>query len=392
MQSLSKSLSGLTRSGIRWIFDMAVQRKQAFHLEIGDPGFPTPLHIQEAAMKAIRDGHTHYVTHAGMPSLREAILNKVQRENGIRADLEQIGVTPGGVFAVGAAFMAVSQPGDEILLPDPGFPIYFNQAVVIGLKPVYYPLALESGFQPDLASIERLITPKTRALVINSPANPTGVIFPKKTLEALLDLCRRRDIFLISDEVYEKILYEGQHFSPASIDSDGKVITIFSTSKTYAMAGWRIGYYVAPNAVAKVIGRAVETYVSCASSVSQKAAEAALNGPQECVTEMVKAYTDRKEICVNELNKANIDYAKPQGAFYITVGIGNTLQKSYNFCKNMLDATGVATAPGLTFGPGSDSAVRLSFCAAREEVAEGIHRFCDYYRELMSMLCTGGMR
>jgi len=382
MRTVSKNLTSLTRSGIRMILDKAVLLDKAYHLEIGDPGFDTPGHIQQAAIAAIQEGKTHYTTHAGLPSLREAILQKVKRDNGIEAKFEQLGVTPGGVFAVAAAMMAISEHGDEILIPDPGWPNYYTQSVVSGLKPVHYHLRLESNFQPDIPKIEAAITPRTRGIIINSPANPTGAIFSRQTMENLLDMCERHDIYLISDEVYERILYEGRHFSPASLDSDGRVISIYATSKTYAMTGWRIGYYVAPQPVAKAMGRAIESYLSCASSVSQIAAEAALNGPQDCIDAMIQAYRERKDICVKAIEEAKIDYAMPQGAFYLMVGIAETGLGSYDFSTRLLEATGVAVAPGLTFGPHSDRTIRISFCADKAEVEEGIQRMCRFYRQL----------
>ena len=382
MRHISKRLSSLTRSGIRLILDKAVQLEKAYHLEIGDPGFDTPKHIQQAAIGAIQAGQTHYTTHAGMPSLREAILQKVKRENGIDARFEQIGVTPGGVYAVAAAMMAITEHGDEILIPDPGWPNYFTQPTVMGLKPVHYQLRLDANFQPDIEKIEAAITPRTRGIIINSPANPTGTIFDRQTMEDLLNMCRRHDIYLISDEVYECILYEGEHFSPASLDPDGHVITINATSKTYAMTGWRVGYYVAPRPVAKAMGRAIESYLSCASSVSQIAAEAALTGPQGCIAEMLAAYRERKDICVRAIEKAGIEYAVPKGAFYLMVGIAGTGLGSYDFSTQLLDATGVAVAPGLTFGPNSDQTIRISYCADKADVEEGIRRLCAFYQQV----------
>jgi aspartate aminotransferase/aminotransferase len=367
------------------ILDKAVLLEESYHLEIGDPGFDTPEHIQEAAIAAIRGGNTHYTTHAGMPSLREAILEKVMKENNIGAKFEQIGVTPGGVFAVAAAMMAISEKGDEIMIPDPGWPNYHTQSVVIGLKPVYYHLSLDSNFQPDISGIESMISSRTRGIVINSPGNPTGAVFPRQVLQDLLEMCEKHDIYLISDEVYERILYEGEHFSPASLDPDGRVISIFATSKTYAMTGWRIGYYVAPQPVAKAMGRAIESYLSCASSISQVAALAALTGPQDCIAKMVRSYAERKDICVEALEKAGIGYATPQGAFYLMLGIADTGLGSYDFSTQLLDATGVAIAPGLTFGPKSDQIIRISYCANKEDVEEGIRRMCSFYQA-----CTSG--
>ena len=380
MRVLSHSLSSLSRSGIRKIMDMAVQMEDAIHMEVGDPGFDTPAHVQEAAIQAINGGFTHYTMHAGTQSLRELILRKVQEENDINAEYEQVGVTPGGAFAMAAAFMAIAEVGDEVLVPDPGWPFFVNQPLALNLKPVRYHLNRESGFQPDLEEIESLITQRTRALVINSPGNPTGVIFPQETIRALLDLCTRHDIYLISDEVYEKIIFEGEHFSPASFDPNGRVIAVYSVSKTYAMTGWRIGYYVAPTDVARSMGRALETHIACPSSISQKAAEAALKGPQGHILEMVRAYAECKDVCVAALEDAQLDFVHPQGTFFLMVDIKETGMDSYDFSTELLRESGVAVAPGLAFGPYSDNLVRLSFCISKKDVTDGIKRLCNFIK------------
>ena len=378
---MAKSLYTLTRSGIRMIYDLAAEKKDVAHMEIGDPSFDTPSHIKHAAMEAINGNITHYTTHNGMASLREAVLNKVISENGIQAKFEQIGITPGAGFGVAAAIMTAADPGDEILLPDPGYPIYHNQAVVNEIQPVYYPLNFGSGYQPDIEGMEARITPRTKALIINSPGNPTGAVFSEESIRGCLELCRRHRMYLISDEVYEKIIFSGRHISPGAMDDEGLVITIFSTSKTYAMTGWRIGYFVAPEKVAKAMGRATETFVACSSSISQKAAEAALRGPQDCVTKMCETYRELKEICEKSLKKAELKYSPPQGAFYITVDISESGLKSYDFSRRILEEAGVAVAPGLTFGPGSDHIVRLSFCSSKDKVANGIDRFCAFLKK-----------
>ena len=194
--------------------------------------------------------------------------------------------------------MAVSDPGDEILIPDPGWPNYYMQAVAQGLRPVHYPLDAESGYQPDPRRIEPLISLKTRAMVINTPSNPTGAVYSRKTIESLLEIARRYDIYLISDEVYDRIIYEGKHISPAALDPDGRVIAVYGVSKTYAMTGWRIGYFVAPSRIISLMNKVIEPFVSCACTISQKAAEEALLGPQQCVEQMVEVYARRKEIVV----------------------------------------------------------------------------------------------
>jgi len=381
MRTLSKNVEKMPRSGIRVIMDLAAQQKEVFHLELGEPGFATPDHIQEAAVQAMRDGFTKYTANPGLLSLRETILRKVREENGIEAELEQIAVTPGSMFALASALMAVVEPGDEVLIPDPGWPNYYMQAVVMGFKPVFYRLHEESGFQPVAGEIEPLIGPRTRAILVNSPSNPTGAVHTQETVADILDLAVRHDISVISDEVYEKIIFTGGHFSPAKLDSKDRVIAIYGLSKTYAMTGWRVGYYVAPPEIAPQMHKVIEPFVACTPSISQKAAEAALSGSQDCVEEMVRAYRERRDLATETLARERFEFFTPQGAFYMLVRIDKTGMDSYEFAKELVQKTGVAVAPGGTFGPSAAPYVRMSFCAKSEEIEEGLRRFSRFYRE-----------
>lgn len=381
MRTLSKNVERMPRSGIRVIMDLAAQQKEVFHLELGEPGFSTPSHIQEAAMRAMKDGYTKYTPSPGFQSLREIIRQRVEKENNIEAELEQIGVTPGSMFALASALMAVVEPGDDVLIPDPGWPNYYMQAIVMGFNPVFYRLHEETGFQPVAAEIEPLIGPRTRAIVVNSPSNPTGAVYTEETVADILDLAVRRDISIISDEVYEKIIFTGQHFSPAALDRHGRVISIYGLSKTYAMTGWRIGYYVAPRDIAVHMHKVIEPFVACTSSVSQKAAEVALSGPQDCVDEMVRAYRERRDLVTEALAREGFEFFTPDGAFYMLVGIEKTGMDSYAFAKELVQQTGAAVAPGSTFGPSAAPYVRISFCAKPEELEEGLRRFCKFYQE-----------
>jgi len=381
MRPLSTNLTRMPRSGIRVILDMADELVETYHLEIGEPGYQTPAHIQEAACKAMADGFTKYTPSTGLTSLKEAIQNKLVTQNGVQTEHEQIGITPGSVFALSSAMMTVTQPGDEVLISDPAWPNYVMQAIALDLKPVLFPLYSENGYIPRVEDIEPLVTPRTTTIVINTPANPTGAVYSKHAIEDMLELARRYDLYVISDEVYENIIYQDRHVSPLALDPDGRVISIYSLSKTYAMTGWRVGYYCAAPGVAEVIGKCLEPFVSCASSISQKAAEAALCGPQECVREMVDGYARRRELVINHLDQANLKYCKPEGAFYLMVDIGSTGVDSYSLAKDLLMSTGVAVAPGATFGPKSDHLVRLSYCGPVSELEEGIRRFCAYIKE-----------
>jgi aspartate aminotransferase/aminotransferase len=381
MRIISKNLENMPRSGIRVIMDLAAERDEVFHLELGEPGFQTPDHIQEAAIRAMRDGFTKYTANAGLLSLRELVLKKIREENDINADLEQVAVTPGSVFAVASAMMTIAEPGDEVLIPEPGWPNYQMQALSMGLTSIRYQLKAENGYQPDIDEIDALIGPRTRALVVNSPSNPCGTVYSRQTIEQLVDLAVRRDIYIISDEVYERIIFESAHLSPAAIDPDGRVIVIYGFSKSYAMTGFRVGYYVAPKTMVAHMNKALEPYVSCACSISQKAAEAALSGPQDCVDKMVAAYAQRKDIVVNALAGEGLEFSRPLGAFYMLVDIHEAGLDSYAFATELLKETGVAVAPGKTFGSRSDNLIRISFCAETDEIVEGIGRFCEFYRK-----------
>jgi aspartate/methionine/tyrosine aminotransferase len=245
MRPTSSVVAGMRRSGIREVMELAQAIPDAIHLEVGEPGFPTPVHIVEAAHLAAQAGFTKYTASAGMLSLRKLLVGKLKDLNGLEVAPESIVVTPGAVTAIATAIMAVVEPGDEVLLPDPGWPNYQMMVPAAGAVAVLYPLSAENGFTPDLAALDRLVTPRTKAMVINSPGNPTGAVFSRDVVLQLLAFARRHDLYLISDEVYEQMLFEGEHVSPARFDSDGRVVTVSGFSKTYAMTGWRLGYAVA---------------------------------------------------------------------------------------------------------------------------------------------------
>lgn len=379
MKTLSESLNKMPRSGIRVIMDLASEMDDVIHMELGEPGFQTPDHIKEAGCKAIHDGFTKYTANNGLVSLREAVLNKLTG-SGAHVSLEQIGISPGSVFALAQAMMATTNPGDEVLLSDPGWPNYYMQAIAMERKPVFYPLREENGFEPRIDDLEPLITPRTRVLLINTPSNPTGGVYSKETVEKLVEFAKKHDIYIISDEVYNQIIFDGEHHSPLVFDPNGNVISIYGVSKTYSMTGWRVGYYSAPEAVAPQMNKLLEPYVSCAAAVSQKAAEAALNGPQECIAHMVRAYRERRDLVLDALTREGFEFSRPRGAFYLLANISKAGMDSYTFARQLLKETGVAAAPGLTFGQDSDKFIRFSFCTDTDKIREGISRFCSFYK------------
>ncbi len=378
MKPIAPSAEKMPRSGIRVILDLAAQIPDAIHLEIGQPNFPTPAFICDAAYRAIQQGFTGYTANAGLLSLREAIAEKVRRENGLKASPENIVVTTGGMGGLFSTLTTLLAPGDEVLIPDPGFPNYEMMAVLQQAPVVRYPLDAENGFQLRLETLPGLLTSRSKVLMVNSPSNPTGAVISPETMAALLDFARRNDLYLVSDECYEKIIFDAVHFSPGSLDNEGRVVSIFSFSKTYAMTGWRVGFVVAPVEIAAVITKLQEATVSCAASVSQKAAEAALYGSQDCVAEMVSAYRRRRDRALDILRQHGLPYYAPQGAFYMMIDISRCGDDSYQVARQLLLEEKVAVAPGATFGPQGNRYVRISLAADDAKLEEGLERLCRY--------------
>lgn len=381
MKALASSSLSMPRSGIRQIMNLALAMPDALHVEVGEPDFPTPPHIVEAAHRAALDGFTRYTANAGIPSLREALCDKLRRVNGLDVPEDRLTVTHGAVSGLMTVMHALLEPGDEVLVPDPGWPNCSMMALSLGARPVGYRLEPSSGFLPDLDAISQLVTPRTKAILINSPSNPTGAVYPVELVEGMVRLAERHDLWLISDEVYEQIIFEGEHVSPARFDPDGRVISVFSFSKTYSMTGWRVGYVLSPSAITAVINKLQEPFISCASSVSQKAAEAALLGPQECVEEMRAAYHRRRDLLVDLLKEQDLFTYKPQGAFYALVNVSGAGTDTYAFAEALLRERRVAVAPGDTFGATGSGWIRFALCASEDTIqrafaalAEQVHQ------------------
>jgi aspartate aminotransferase len=377
---LSRGASRMPISGIRLIMDMSAKIPDAIHLEVGQPDFRTPPHIIDAAHQAALDGYTGYTPNAGFDSLREACAAKARRDNGLKCDASNVLVTVGSEGAVASAFVALVDAGDEVLVPEPGWTNYAMLTHAREATPVPYPLLEGDGFVPDAQAVAALVTPRTKMLVINTPANPTGAVYPAETVAALVDVAREHDLYVLSDEAYEKLAFGVEHVSPARYDDDGRVVTAFSFSKSYAMTGWRVGYAVAPERIARLMIQLQEPYYSCAPSVSQKAAEAALSGPQDALHQMVAAYAERQRIVLDTLSPDGYVTYTPQGAFYVLVNIRETGLGSYDFATACLEETHVAVAPGATFGDGADGWVRISTATSTDDVREGARRVRDFLR------------
>jgi aspartate aminotransferase len=377
MKSPVPTITALRENAIMAIAALARQRPDCIRLELGEPDFTTPEHIRRAAIDALHEP-IRYGPGAGQPSLRAAVAAKIARINGYAVTPEQVVITTGGTGALFAALATIAGSGDEVLIPDPNWPVYPNMLACIGARPLYYPLRAERGWLPDPAELAALITPRTRALLINTPANPSGAVFPRELIAALLDLCQRADLYLVTDEAYDEMVYDGEHVSPAALaNGDPRVISCYTFSKTYAMTGWRIGYAVAAPELASGITRVVEAYCTNISTIVQRAAEAALTGPQDCVAAMRTAYRGRRDLALALLRQRDVLAHKPGGAFYLLVDISRAGVPVDYFAQRLLEKHNVAVAPGTAFGAAAAQYVRISLASSADELRAGLPRLCE---------------
>lgn len=363
-------------------------RGDVVHLELGEPDAPTPAHIVEAAIVSLRDERQGYGPTTGIPSLRQALAERVARVNHIETTAERIVLSAGGTGALTASLLAICSPGCDVLLPDPAWPGYDAILATAGARAVRYPLLPEDGWQPDLDALDTAITPQTRVILINSPSNPGGAVFSRGTMERIVAIARRHGLWLISDECYDEFVYEGEHVSPATIDRDGRVLTIGTFSKSYAMTGWRIGWVVAPPAAIGAITLAVTAQLNNLPLFVQRAAEAALAGPQDCVRTMAQAYRERRDLAVALLRGYDLLEYVPAGAFYLLARVGGRDDKpaafdSVAFAEALVRERGIAVAPGGAFGSQTADYVRVSLASATEALRTGLEgalAFAGEYR------------
>ena len=370
-------------SGIREIGNEALRTPGAIQLHVGQPNFQTPRHIGEAGKRAIDEGKTFYTHTQGLLSLRAGLVAKLERVNGILVTPDRIATAPGGVGAIAAVFASVLEPGDEVLLPDPGWP---NTRIMLswtGTRGIFYPCPPSGGFLPDLEAIEGLITPRTKLLLINSPNNPTGAVYPRPVIERLIEIAQRHNLWLLSDECYDQILLDGEWTSPASLaPEDPRIASVFTFSKTYAMTGWRLGYVAGSAELLDTVTKVLESNSSCVSTISQVAAEAALDGPQDCVGEMNEAYRRRRDAVVDILREADLFISEPKGAFYCMADVSPSGMSSRDFAFKLLRERGVSVAPGSAFGQVATGAVRISLASSDQDLREGVGRLANYVHEL----------
>jgi aspartate aminotransferase len=356
---------------------LEAQGRSIVHLEIGEPDFDTPAAIRDAAIRAIQEGFTHYGPSAGLTEIRDAIAAHIAKDRGLPTTGEQVVVTPGGKPIITFSILATVDPGDEVIVPNPGFPIYESVVRFAGAKAVPVILREEREFRFGAADLEALLTPKTKMVVLNSPHNPTGSVLSPKDLDEIAALLRDRDIWVLSDEIYSKILYDGEHQSIATRPGMAeKTILLDGFSKTYAMTGWRLGYGVMPPALVKHVARLATNVYSHATSFVQRVAPTALGGKQDDVKAMVAEFRRRREAFVTGLNAIpGITCAKPAGAFYVFPNVRALGMKSADMEHALLQEAGIAALSGTAFGAHGEGYVRFSYANSIENIQEGLRRF-----------------
>jgi aspartate aminotransferase len=361
------------------------------HLEIGEPDMPTPPHVVEACVQALRDGRTRYALAAGVPELRDAIARSLAAR-GVRAAAENVVVTPGAKPMLFCAALALIDPGDEVLTPDPGFPIYESVVRLAGGRPVYYPLDETRAFAPDVDAIAQRITPRTRVIVLNLPHNPTGGIATREDLARLADLAQRHDLWVISDEVYGRIRYDDTYDSIAGLPGMAeRTFIVDGFSKTYSMTGWRLGYGVMPQRLAEPVTTLVINNVSCTATFVQYAGLAALTGPQDPVTRMVAGLRGKRDLLVRGLNAIEgVACATPSGAFYCFADIRGILERTGMTCEpfaeRLLAEAHVAVLAGTAFGPGGTGHLRLCYAIEPAQIELALDRMRSWVGSLAAVV------
>lgn len=386
---IADRMDRMAPSGIRKVNERALamerEGKTVIHFEIGRPDFDTPDYIKRAAYKAIEDGKVHYTSNFGLMELRQAIADKLKRENRIDYKASEILVTVGLSEAVFAVLASTLNEGDEILVPDPVWLNYINVPNLLGAKAVTYGLTEETGFQMDLEEVRFKITEKTKAIVIVTPNNPTGGVLSRETLRELADIAIANDLLIISDEIYERLIYDGtQHISIASLPGmKERTFTMNGMSKAYAMDGWRLGYVAAPEAYIVTMNKFHQHNTTCAPNFVQAAAIAALTQEGGEVDEMVREYQRRRDYAVQAINAIpGIRCQCPKGAFYIFINCKELGMKSSELCSYLLENAGIALVPGDVFGHGGEGYLRMSFANSFENVAAGCTRLRDAVKTL----------
>jgi len=355
---------------------LEAQGRSVIHLEIGEPDFPTPPHIVDAAKQALDDGWTHYGPTQGYPELRQAVASYISSTRNIRVGPEHVSIVPGGKPIIFFTMMALLEPGDEVIYPNPGFPIYESMIQTLGATPVPIPLVEKRGFSFDLDMLRDKLTPRTKMVVINSPQNPTGGLIPTAEIGEMAGLLRDRDLMILSDEIYSRIYYDDPPVSIASLPGMlEKTIILDGFSKTYAMTGWRIGYGVMPTWLVDAVTKLMVNSNSCTASFTQRAAIAALAGPQDPVARMVEEFRRRRDAFCRGLNLIpGFHCAVPGGAFYAFANVTATGMGSKPMADFLLNDAGVACLNGAAFGAYGEGYLRFSYANSLDNLMEAVAR------------------
>jgi aminotransferase len=381
---ISSRVRRIPKSAIHEMTRLSKEVDDVAFLSWAKPTSGTPGHIIEGAIAAMRDGRVGgYSENAGLLPLREAIVEKLARDNGVEAHVDQLLVTVGAIEGLSAAVMSLVDPGDEVIVPSPTYSTHVRQVVIASGTPVFVPSVEEEGFRLDLDGIRRAITPKTKAILFCTPNNPTGTVLAESQLRALAELALEHGLMLVTDEAYEYFTYDGrEHFSVASIpEMRRNVISCYTFTKTYAMTGWRVGYLHAHEEVIPEINKAHIPLAICAPVVSQYAALAALEGPQDCVAEFRRHYRSARDLMCERLDRLDsvFAYQEPHGSYLMFPRIlPEEGRDSTAFCKRLLAEGGVSTTPGVAFGPTGQGHLRMSFCVPEAEIDKAFDRMESY--------------
>jgi len=350
----------------------------------GEPDFDTPEHIKAAAIEALQAGFTKYTPSAGIPELRAAIAEKLAADNGVTYRAGQVIVSNGAKHACYNTILATCQPGDEVIIPAPYWVSYPDMVRLVGAEPVIVPTMERNNWKMRPEDFENAMTPRTKMLIMNSPCNPTGSVYTREELEAIVEVASGEDIYILSDEIYEKLVYDdAKHVSIASLSKEAYdlTITVNGFSKSYAMTGWRLGYLAAPEAVAKAVDSIQSHTTANPSSFSQRGALAALKGDQQPVADMREEFDMRRNYMIDRLSKIpNVTAVKPQGAFYVLLNVSQLGLTSQNFADRLLSKANVAVVPGAAFG--DDRTIRLSYATSIDIIKKGLDRLQDFCRTL----------
>jgi aspartate/methionine/tyrosine aminotransferase len=360
---------------------LAATGKDIVFLQIGEPDFDTPANVREAAKRGLDEGLTHYPPYPGLPELRAAIADDTTARRGFEARPDNVFVTVGGKGVMVYAIMALIDPGDEAIVPDPGYPIYESITRFVGGTPVPIPIRQSNDFRLDIDELASLITPRTKLIVINSPANPTGGVLTRGDIERIAELAQRHDLVVLSDEIYSRILYDGaEHVSIASLDGMAdRTITLDGFSKTYAMTGWRMGYAIVPDWLIKPFGQLIINMISGVTAFAQAGGIEALRGPQAEVDAMVSEFRARRDLIVDGLNEIpGFNCLRPQGAFYVFPDISETGLSGADLANKLLYEAGVCVLAGTAFGGIGGNHIRVSYANSRENLSEALRRIRSF--------------